>query len=440
MLKRLQVVFLLFIATVGFAQDKVLHRVIFIGDAGEINFKQETIVSLAADLILPEKTTVLYLGDNIYPRGLGLPGSPDRLETEAILKSQFIPLRAKGAPVYFVPGNHDWDRMGELGLEKIRAQGEFLASQQDSLLKLVPANGCPDPVEIPLSSNAVMIAYDSEWWLFPYDKGNPNESCECNTKEEVLEKFEELFYKNRDKTILLASHHPFKSFGVHGGYYSLKDHLFPFTVLKKNLYIPLPVIGSLYPLLRTTVFLNPEDMPHPLYKDLIEQVSGVFKGYPNLIYVAGHEHGLQLIKTGDQHQVVSGSGAKSSYLKSHKDLLYKQSNQGFVLVDLMQDKSTKLTYYTYENQSVKVSFEYIIPFVEETPEFAELIKDGADSLVIQANPKYDQVGKRHRKLFGENYRKEWAAPTKVPALRVSEIAGGLKPIQRGGGCKLFLCV
>src|SRR5690606_3836815 len=118
--------------------------------------------------------------------------------------------------------------------------------------------------------------------------------------------------KNRDKTILLASHHPFYTYGVHGGYYSLKDHLFPLTVLDKNLWIPLPVIGSLYPLLRSSVFLNPEDMPHPEYQNLINSVSDVIDGFPNVILVAGHEHGLQFIKEDGRYQVVSGSGAKSS--------------------------------------------------------------------------------------------------------------------------------
>src|SRR5690606_1044652 len=127
--------------------------------------------------------------------------------------------------------------------------------------------------------------YDSEWWLFPFEKLDPDADCECTTEQEVLDKLEELLFKNRDKTILLTSHHPFQSYGVHGGYYSFKDHLFPLTAVKKNLYIPLPVIGSLYPLLRSTIFLNPEDMPHPTYQRLINEVQEVFEGFPNVFYI-----------------------------------------------------------------------------------------------------------------------------------------------------------
>src|SRR5690606_20238853 len=141
-----------------------------------------------------------------------------------------------------------------------------------------------------------------------------------------------------------------RSYGVHGGYYSLKDHLFPLTALNENLYIPLPVVGSLYPLLRTSVFLNPEDLPHPDYRYLKRKINDVFNGFPNLIHVAGHEHGLQFIRDNDQYQVVSGSGAKRSYIKNGRDLLYKNSLQGFVTVDMMKDRSTKITYFIYDDE------------------------------------------------------------------------------------------
>lgn len=55
----------------------------------------------------------------------------------------------------------------------------------------------------------------------------------------------------------------------------------------------------------------------------------------------------------------------------------------------------------------------------------------SDSTVVRAHPAYDSVTKIHRSLFGENYRREWAMPTKLPVIRLSE--KGLIIIQRGGG-------
>jgi len=56
-----------------------------------------------------------------------------------------------------------------------------------------------------------------------------------------------------------------------------------------------------------------------------------------------------------------------------------------------------------------------------------------DSVVVKVHPKYDDVTGIHRWLFGENYRKEWATPVKLPIIRISQIYGGLKPQKEGGG-------
>lgn len=411
------------------AQDSIVQRIIFIGDAGEINYQQETVIPYAADHILSGKTTVMYLGDNIYPHGIGLEGSAEQEGTRQILRSQYEPMRAKGAPVYFVPGNHDWDRMGKLGLAKIKEQWKFLDSQKDPLLKLVPANGCPDPVEIPISNNMVIIAYDSEWWVFTHDKANAD--CNCDNEAEVIEQLDSLFYKNRDKVILLAGHHPFASYGIHGGYYNWKDHVFPLTAIHKYLFIPLPLIGSLYPLLRSSIFLNPEDMHHPLYQHMIREVDHVFEGFPNLTYVAGHEHGLQLIKNPQRLQVVSGAGAKHSFAKKGKYSHYADATQGFVTADLLLNKSVRFTFYTYSNHEIKATYSYTNPYTEPVAA-SETLSEG-DSITVSANTAYDKVSSFHRKLFGKGFRKEWAVPETLPLIRISQIAGGLKPLQRGGG-------
>lgn len=413
-----------------FAQQEVKYRVILIGDAGEMNTGQLESLKSAANHVIKGKTTTLFLGDNIYPTGMALPGSNNIKETEQILKSQFEPMRANGAAVYFVPGNHDWDKSGPNGLAKIQAQGQFLSSFNDPLLKLIPDNGCPNPVAINLTDKLTIIAYDSEWWLFPYDKANPD--CECNSKEEVIMRMRELFDQNKDKMIILASHHPFQSYGAHGGYFTFKNHLFPLTSLNKNLYIPLPIIGSLYPFLRTT-FLSPEDMKHPLYKEMIDKVNSVFGDVPNVVYAAGHEHGLQLIKS-KQLQIVSGAGAKHSPNKLGKNSLFHSFENGYVVADQLMNNDMRYEYYTFSDTGVNKVFSYTQAFqqVENTPlKVAKVIT--ADSVMVKVKPSFDSVSRFHRYLFGDNYRKDYATDTKVPVIRISEIGGGLKPTQLGGG-------
>lgn len=340
--------------------DSVVSRTILIGDAGEMDMQQDGVIQHAVKRVIAGKTNVFYLGDNIYPRGMGLPGSKEEQQTKDIITSQYKPFRAVDVPVYFIPGNHDWDKSGPLGLAKIKRQGAFLKEQNDQSLALVPSEGCPGPIEIPITQNMVVIAFDSEWWLYSYNKTNEAGVCECNTKEEMLSKLKLLLEKNKHKMILLASHHPFQTYGSHGGYYSFKDHVFPLTSLKKGLYIPLPVIGSLYPLMRT-VFANPEDMGHRLYQEMVSRVDGVFAGFPNLVHVAGHDHGLQFIKSG-QTQVVSGSGAKHNYVKKGKNALYASTLPGYVVADQLINNYVRFTYYANTGSTFEQVFIYIKEF------------------------------------------------------------------------------
>jgi hypothetical protein len=417
------------------AQDSVLHRVILIGDAGEMDAAQQSLIPDAAGRVLPGRSTVLYLGDNIYPRGIGMPGSPDQSRTENILRSQWQPLRAAGAAVYFIPGNHDWDRMGKNGLAKIKRQWQFVQEQQDSLLQLVPPNGCPDPVAIPIGDSLVIIAFDSEWWLFPFDKQNPQADCDCQSRDEVLARFNELFYENRYKMILLAAHHPFQSYGTHGGRFSLKDHLFPLTVANKNLYIPLPVIGSLYPLLRKT-FTNPEDLGHPLYKDMRRRIDLIMAQTPNLVHVAGHEHGLQLIRNAHtgQTQVVSGSGAKLNYTIKGKHSLFGEASNGYVIADWYKGNKLVLKYYTLSGNQTSLVYQYEVPYHDIAKQELNTYRAiQGDSMTVRIRPEYDSVSGLKRKLFGENYRKEFAASVTLPVIRLSQLHGGLTPQKRGGG-------
>src|ERR1700744_5509375 len=60
-------------------------------------------------------------------------------------------------------------------------------------------------------------------------------------------------------------------------------------------------------------------------------------------------------------------------------------------------------------------------------------KDFPDSVLIRVHPSYNTVNGIHRWLFGENYRREWAAEVKLPLIRTSQVYGGLSPEQYGGG-------
>ena len=56
-----------------------------------------------------------------------------------------------------------------------------------------------------------------------------------------------------------------------------------------------------------------------------------------------------------------------------------------------------------------------------------------DSIIVAIAPEYDDVSGAHRFLFGESYRKLWAAPVKLKVFYLGKEKGGLTITERGGG-------
>ncbi len=92
--------------------SKIAHSFYLIGDAGNSNEKEalETLGLLEEQLKKSEQNaTLLFLGDNIYPKGLPDTNNPnDRIIAESKLVNQLrLSKNFKGQTI-FIPGNHDW--------------------------------------------------------------------------------------------------------------------------------------------------------------------------------------------------------------------------------------------------------------------------------------------------------------------------------------------
>ena len=66
-----------------------------------------------------------------------------------------------------------------------------------------------------------------------YDKPGIESDCVCKNKRSRLSaELDDMLARNSQKLIIFAEHHPFKSYGIHGGYFTLKQHIFPLTEAK----------------------------------------------------------------------------------------------------------------------------------------------------------------------------------------------------------------
>lgn len=441
----LLLVVLPFVNSIVQAQDSIQSRIILIGDAGDLkNGRHPVLSAVRQKTILDAKTTVIYLGDNLYSTGLPDRQAPLYDIRRAILDSQVSIAETNGkinkAKVYFIPGNHDWNRGHEGGWEAIRREAEYINLLAGSNVYFQPQDGCGGPVEVSVSADVTMVIYDSQWWIHQYDKPGIESDCPYKTKTEILNQLQDILARNSKKLVILAAHHPFKSYGIHGGFFTLKQHIFPLTEMWPRLYIPLPGLGSIYPIARG-VFGTPQDLNHPEYKNMINDVQEVAKQHSNLIFVAGHEHNLQLIKDSSYYYVVSGSGTKSTRVSKNKNAPFTSQQNGFAVLTISKNKNVNITFHTVEKDSVATPYQALLMNFSRPENPADSLNDKStpiptvfkDSVIVAVNDKYMNASKAKRFVLGDNYRKEWATPVHMKVFNLSKENGGYRIESLGGG-------
>lgn len=326
--------------------EAVETSLFLIGDAGKPH-KDEPVLAALRGLIARDsaRSLVLFLGDNIYPRGLPAPTSADYDSATIRLDAQIAVLTSTGVPGYFVPGNHDWDRFGDSGWASIRRQEARIAQVGGSLVQLLPKGGCPGPVVVDVKSRLRLILLDSQWWL----QGGPKphtaaDGCEFYTPAMVEKALHDSVASAAGREVIVAAHHPLSSGGEHGGFFDWKDHLFPLHNVKSWLWIPLPGLGSIYPVARG-LGISSQDIPSKKYGAMIKAFSRAFQGQKPLAFAAGHEHGLQLIQGGPvQWQLVSGAGISEHEgpLVAIDGTLLGLQEPGFMRIDVLGDGRVRL--------------------------------------------------------------------------------------------------
>ncbi len=336
------------------AQNAVVQQRIFlVGDAGELeNGKHPVCDWLKANVNWNDTTNMLlYLGDNIYPQGMPSANDKTFAAAKKVLDYQISVVKEKKAKAIFVPGNHDWKQGKPEGWDHIKNLNKYVEALQFPNVRVLPQYGCPGPQQIQLGEKTVLVCMDSQWWLQQFDKPGVDSDCPYKTEDEIITGLKAIIAANPNKLIVLAMHHPFYTNSIHGGYFTLKQHIFPLTDLNPNLYIPLPVIGSIYPLSRKW-FGNIQDNKHTKYKHLKERIETVTKGHPNVIHVAGHDHALQLIQKDSSFHIVSATGSKSNRVKMGNNALFTSKKKGFTVIEIWNDDSICIKFFSINSSGL----------------------------------------------------------------------------------------
>jgi hypothetical protein len=344
-------------------KSAVTDSIYLIGDAGAVKTRKRdaagavelvapVLIELAADVLAsasdlgPDRTRVVFLGDNVYPRGLQHEGTRGRERGVRVLAAEIASVGpAKG---YFIAGNHDWDGRGPRGWEHVVEESDFLASHGPRIA-MTPPGGCAGPVRVDVGGYLRLIFLDVIGWShaarFP-EENRPR--CSHQTALDIFLTLADEFDHPEGRHVVLLTHNPVITAGPHGGHFTWKEHVFPLRdVFGPNWWIPLPVIGSIYPLARL-LGVTSVDVSSEIYQQYIRAIDRASRPRVPMLLAAGHEHSLQVHRDPvGTFYVVSGAGSPSKVDRVRKTdtLLMGLAEPGYMRLDLHENGSLALTVF-----------------------------------------------------------------------------------------------
>ena len=328
--------------------DRIETSLYLIGDAGAPDTLREPVLqALRRELSTdPGRSLVVFLGDNAYPRGLPAPGQPGRRAAEFNLAVQVETITSSGDSGFFVPGNHDWAKYSAGGWAAIQRQGAFIDAAGRGAVSLRPRGGCPGPDVVDVGTRLRLILLDTQWWLHSGPKPrDPVSTCRADSEREIVDSLRTDLAGAAGRLVVVAGHHLLISGGEHGGHFNWRDHLFPLRAVVPWLWVPLPLLGSLYPAAREEG-ISSQDVTSRPYRRMIKAFTRAFAGAPPALYATGHDHNLQVIRGGPAKLLlISGGGiyGHTSEVSRIYGTLFARDASGYARLDIPRSGPARLS-------------------------------------------------------------------------------------------------
>lgn len=316
------------------APAEIETTLFLIGDAGEPDPREvgtplDSVTAQAA--VAPERSLILYLGDNVYPDGIVREGHAEWADARRRLAAQVeaVPPGARGI---FVPGNHDWAGATAFGLYSIRLQEEMIESLAGGRdVRLLPGNGCPGPVTLDIG-RLRLVLLDTQWWLHDYIVRDAESDCTGDIGAVTAELRARVSPEVDGRVVVVGGHHPLMTGGVHGGYCGVTG---PFTRFAGR----------------------SQDIISTANRTMRDSIESAFAANPPLVHAAGHDHNLQVLRGGANvdYLLVSGAGSHSKRecgVWMRESYHVSQNRSGFMRLDILRDRGVLLRVYDYDRRGL----------------------------------------------------------------------------------------
>ncbi|MCV6630050.1 MAG: metallophosphoesterase [Flavobacteriaceae bacterium] len=396
----------------------IRHSFYLVGDAGNNTIGDTTIALKGFHHALrnaPAASTALFLGDNIYPKGLEPKNSPNRRFGEWQLQLQTgIAKDFAGTPI-FIPGNHDWYS----GLTALKRQEKYI-EQELGKNSFLPENGCPLK-KVEINEEVVLLIVDSQWYITKWNHHPTiNDDCEIKTRDAFFEALASYLKKSRGKTTIIAIHNPMYSNGTHGDIYGVKQHMYP-----------VPGLGTLASVLRKTSGVSHADLQNKRYLELRKRMITLAHENGKVIFVSGHDHNLQYLWEQNLPHIISGSGSKVSPTKNRGGGKFSFGAMGWARLDVFEDGGSIIRFYQGTDSKAVFQSE-VYPANQKATE--KTYPKAANTVVASVYSQAETTkGKVFTNLWGKRYRDQYSKAIAAQTVLLDTLYGGLVPIRKGGG-------
>jgi Calcineurin-like phosphoesterase len=325
--------------------DSVRTRIYLIGDTGKKAVVSKNYLQFSQAITQDKPSCVLFLGDNVYPKGIRPEGDKHHEEDVQKLHIQLGLLKNHKGQFYMIPGNHDWEMGKTNGLAQVKRERDLVNQYiKDSLTQYTPEQahyykptGLPGPERIELEGITIIMV-DTDWWVHHqlFHKVDLIENSTKKTEKLFFEQFDTYLKEANDKgnKIFVMTHHPLYLTGKNS------KPMQPLRFLVN--YTPLAVFGvaGLYRAARGM-------SPQPSYKRMVRKFENHIAQYKHVIWLSGHDHDQQLIEKNNVTQIVCGNGGEHVKVDPRPKMVtwHNDETTGFGKIELSNSGILSVFFY-----------------------------------------------------------------------------------------------
>gem|GEM_PF-815719 len=340
----------------------------------------------------------------------------------------------RGGRVFYLVGDHDFP--DEAGTKPVRRLRKFLNEayaaaavkgddENQEAVDVMPNPACGTPKLLELTDELGLLLVNSQWWMIDRNGDKDfNEHCDGTTRASFTGHFLDNFRKYRNTRLIIASHHPMRSYGPLGGSFTAGAHA-----------SPLPIVGTAWVFARWMGLVEQYEA-HPMFHAYTEFLRTEGNRNGAYVFVSGHDASLQYLELQAQTQIVAGtSGNEATPVVGASDGDFSLSSPGWAEITVEHSGRGKVELVSSANEKVFEKPLLLHKVLAQPPSDLPAPMPQGPVMATYSKKHVWQFPGFVTLFLGDYYAESYALKMPYPVLDLRTELGGLTPEKIGGGAQ-----